>query len=525
LASLLIIEAGEQQNRKLIAALDEKWRKKIKAEYLERLVDGKTMEQATPIIIKTYQSKLRRIEQTNDVDILEIILNSLTHLYDPHTSYLAPRMAKNFNLNMKLSLVGIGLIVQSHDDLVRISRIVKGGPGEIAGFQPNDIVLAIAQAQGEFVDIEGMRLDEVVELMRGAKGSLVRLKIKRADAIKIVPAIRGDVRLEEQSARKEVVTADKEGNRVTIGIIKIPSMYIDFDAVRRGKTDYKSSTRDVKVLLEELKSQQVSGIILDLRNNGGGSLEESTGIPSLFLAGGPIIQFQDASGRIQRKTDSPHEPLYDGPLVVLVNEMTASGAEIVAAALQDYGRAVIVGTPTYGMGTVQLLARLRKGQLKLTQSKFYRINGDSIQLKGILPDIHLPPSIFHVGEIALPNALKTDSIIKAKYEVSPLTLNDIEILQQKGKERNEGDTLCRSIAELSMYLEKIASDTQLELNIDERRNEIAKRNATLDKIIHPIRIHYNITAASSDINTAAIFDEFYQQEAVEVLTDLINLKK
>ena len=415
----------EQSTRpKNLKEADILWEQRIKSGALSLKLAKKNLTEIEDLLKKRYANQLSRVKQTNNEDAFEIFINSFTQLYDPHTSYLSPRTSENFNINMKLSLEGIGAVLQQEDEYTQVVRLIAAGPADKQGeLKPADRITGVGQGEdGEMVDVVGWRLDEVVDRIRGKKGSLVRLEIIPAGAEdeaqkKIVRIERNRVKLEEQSAKKEVIKFSRDGKEVKIGVISLPTFYIDFDAVRRGDPNYKSTTRDVKNLISELVTEKVDGVIIDLRDNGGGSLEEATSLTELFIDSGPTVQIRNSNGRIARQTKAPGDTFYAGPLAVLINRMSASASEIFAGAIQDYQRGLIIGSQSFGKGTVQLLTRLRQGQLKLTQSKFYRISGDSTQHRGVIPDVEFP-SLYDnslVGESSLEHAMAWDQILPARH--------------------------------------------------------------------------------------------------------------
>ncbi|MDO8862366.1 carboxy terminal-processing peptidase [Haliea sp. E1-2-M8] len=406
------------------AELDDRWRRHLKNQVLSLRLADKEADEIVPTLAKRYNNQLKRVKQYNDQDVFQIYANALTELYDPHTNYLSPRRSENFNINMSLSLEGIGAVLQIEDEYTKVARLVAAGPADKQGeLRPSDRITAVAQgADGEFEDVIGWRLDEVVELIRGPKDSIVRLQVIPAkspgtDIRKEITIVRNQVKLEEQSAQKEILEIPAGDEVMKIGVIDIPAFYIDFDAMRRGDEEYKSTTRDVRKLLDELQEEGVDGIVVDLRHNGGGSLQEANELTGLFIEYGPTVQIRHSSRRVWRDGKRARSPYYDGPLVVLINRLSASASEIFAGAIQDYQRGIIVGDRSFGKGTVQTMVPLTEGQLKLTESKFYRISGDSTQHRGVVPDV-LFPSLFdpdEIGESALDHALSWDQINPVRH--------------------------------------------------------------------------------------------------------------
>ncbi len=399
---------------------NEVWEKRLKLSLLNLKLAGKTLPEAKETLQRRYKNQLKRVSQQNSEDVFETLINTFTMLYDPHTNYFSPRTSENFNINMSLQLEGIGAVLQSEDEHTKVVRLVAGGPADKQGqLHPADKIISVGQgAGGELVDVVGWRLDEVVDLIRGKKNTVVKLEVLSGEAEAAVIQIkRGTVKLEDQAAQKAVLEVS-DGNKLRrIGVIDIPAFYHDFDAYRRGDQNFKSTTRDVARLLAELQQEKVEGVILDLRSNGGGSLQEATMLTDLFIDQGPVVQIRESSGRVNQQNRSRSRALYRGPLVVLINRLSASASEIFAGAIQDYQRGLIVGTQSFGKGTVQLLSALPRGQLKLTESKFYRVSGESTQHRGVIPDIQMPVIVDHeqVGESTYDNALPWDKIGAAKH--------------------------------------------------------------------------------------------------------------
>ncbi|SUD41213.1 carboxyl-terminal protease [Ectopseudomonas mendocina] len=412
------------------AELDELWRKRVKDEVLRLKIAGKETKDIQELLTKRYKNQLARLKQTRGEDVFQAYINAFATTYDPHTTYLSPDNAENFDINMSLSLEGIGAVLQSDNEHVKVVRLVPAGPAEKSKqIAPADKIVGVAQGNDEMVDVIGWRLDEVVKLIRGPKGSTVRLEVIPASnppsdqSSKVVTITREAVKLEEQAAKKKVLELEHDGRDYKLGVIELPAFYLDFKAFRAGDPNYKSTTRDVKRLLDELQAEKVDGVVIDLRNNGGGSLQEATELTSLFIEQGPTVLVRNADGRVDVLADENKGIYYNGPLAVLVNRLSASASEIFAGAMQDYHRALILGGQTFGKGTVQTIQPLNHGELKLTLAKFYRVSGQSTQHQGVIPDI-LYPDVMDtkdIGESALPAALPWDSIRPAiKPELDPI---------------------------------------------------------------------------------------------------------
>lgn len=405
------------------AAADEIWRKQIKSSVLGLKLAGKKMPDIEQLLIKRYRDQSRRMQQVNSDDVYQLYMNSFTSLFDPHTNYLSPRSSENFNMSMRLSLEGIGAVLQQDDEFTQVARLVPGGPAARQGeLKPADRIVAVGQGSaGTTADVVGWRLDDVVDLIRGKPGTTVRLEIVRGTGAteqhRTIAIVRERVKLEEQAAKSRVLELPDGETMHRIGVIDVPAFYADFDAMQRGDPDYRSTTRDVARLLTELQHDGVEGIVIDLRDNGGGSLQEAHALTGLFIESGPTVQIRHSNERVERKQKFRDGAYYTGPLLVLINRLSASASEIFAGAIQDYERGLIVGSPSFGKGTVQSLSPLNHGQLKLTESKFYRISGESTQHRGVLPDIELP-SIYDVGKVgesALDDALPWDRIDPVRH--------------------------------------------------------------------------------------------------------------
>jgi len=404
--------------------LDERWRKRLKNQALSLILADKSIEDIPETLERRYQNQLNRLDQYNAQDVFQIYANTLAEQYDPHTNYFSPRRAENFDINMSLSFEGIGAMLQVDDEYAKVSRLIPAGPADKQGdLRPSDLIIGVGQGEsGPIEDVVGWRLDEVVDLIRGPRDTIVRLEVipgkGKTDQRRVVPIRRNEVKLEEQAAQKEIIEFTDEADQThRIGVIDIPAFYIDFNAYRNGDKNYRSTTRDVQKLIDELVAADVEGLVIDLRDNGGGSLQEANQLTGLFIEYGPTVQIRSAESRVWRDGKRRRSNYYDGPLAVMINRLSASASEIFAGAIQDYGRGIVVGEQSFGKGTVQSLIALQEGQLKITESKFYRISGESTQHRGVIPDIEYP-SLFdpdEIGESALENALAWDQIAPARF--------------------------------------------------------------------------------------------------------------
>jgi len=414
----ILLDRAEAPWAKDKEALDQLWTKRIKNAVLAQRLNGTDDDTIAENLRRRYESQLKRAYQARSEDAFQSYMNAFTSIWDPHTSYFSPRTSENFNINMSLSLEGIGAVLQADNEYTKVVRLVPGGPAAKQGqLQPADRIVSVTQEDGKPVNVIGWRLDEVVDLIRGPRNSVVTLEVIPANAAdetvtKTIAISRDEVKLEEQSASKDIIKLTRDGKEYTVGVITIPTFYADFQAMQAGDPNYKSTTRDVRKLIGELEQEGIQGLVIDLRNNGGGALHEANDLVGLFIDKGPTVQIRNANNDVQVLTDEDPSVAYEGPLVVLTNRMSASASEIFAGAIQDYGRGLVVGSQTFGKGTVQAVRPLNHGQLKITQSKFYRVSGGSTQHKGVIPDIEIPSRIdkSRIGEDALEHALPWDQI-------------------------------------------------------------------------------------------------------------------
>ncbi|HEY0964117.1 MAG TPA: carboxy terminal-processing peptidase [Pseudomonadales bacterium] len=406
------------------AALEDIWRQQVKSSVLSLKLTNKTIPEVRELLSKRFRSQLSQVLKTNGSDVYQRYMDAMTMTFDPHTQYYMPRAAENFNMSMRLSLQGIGAVLTTEDEYTKVVEIVSGGPADLGGeLHPADRIVGVAQGDNEFVDVIGWRVDDVVEQVRGDKGTVVRLKVIPDGSpgleTKEISITRDTVKLEDSSAQSEIVEVQGEdGMMHRIGVIELPTFYIDFEALQRNEANYRSSTRDVRDLLVKLEDEGVEGVVIDLRRNGGGSLSEANSLVGLFIPRGPTVQVRDADGNNIQQGDPDGQVTYDGPLAVLVNRLSASASEIFAGAIQDHNRGIVLGSQTFGKGTVQELIPLNDGQMKITRAKFYRISGESTQHKGVTPDIVFPDLYDvsdEIGESALPTALPWDTIEPSYY--------------------------------------------------------------------------------------------------------------
>src|SRR6266508_3364241 len=471
------------------AEADQLWRGRISNELLQEHLSEHPIEPAPQLVSRRYERLARNVHEQDKDEQIKLFLDALAQAYDPHSEYLSKADMKNFSINMGLSLVGIGAMLRSEDGYAKIESLVAGGPAQVDGkLKVGDRITAVAQGQTDYVDVREMRLDKVVEMIRGKKGTHVRLLVIPADATdpsrrKNVELVRDEIKLKDQEARADIIIKkDENGDPVKLGWLKLPSFYADMDRHQ------KSTTRDVLALLKRLKKENIAGLIVDLRRNGGGSLEEALALTGLFLKSGPIVQTKDYNGSIRISSDPDSGIAYSGPLVVLTSRQSASASEIFAAALQDYGRAVIVGDKnTFGKGTVQTILPIGRfasllgshsdedGALKLTIQKFYRVAGGSTQLHGVASDVVLPSlsDLPEFGESALKNALPYDEVTKARYSKwSDSHSLFIDQLRRRSEERVNGDPEFHYVVEDIDRLRHKIDENRISLNEDGRKKEL-----------------------------------------------------
>ena len=452
------------------------WEKRIKDAMIRLVLNEKDPSEARELLIKRYTTQIKQYEQRNSQDVFQLYANALTSLYGPHSSYFTPRTNENFQINMSLSLEGIGAQLISEDDYTKVIEVIPGGPADMQGLLgAEDKIIGVGQGGDEIVDVIGWRIDEVVALIRGAKGTTVKLEVIPADGDNsnsiTIEIVRDKVKLENKSAQSQILEIEQEGNPYKLGVIDIPAFYMDFEAYLARDPNYKSTTRDVRRLVRELEEQQVDGIVLDLRNNGGGSLREATTLTDLFINYGPVVQIRDAKGRVNRYHRASSRAAYSGPLLVLINRLSASASEILAGALQDYGRALVVGSQSFGKGTVQEVTGLSSGQLKLTISKFYRVSGDSTQHRGVLPDIAFPSAYDpeEVGESQQDNVLPWDSIHRVPHKFDDSLTPYLDTLTNAHQQRIQKDPDFIHLFERVGLSDSWSAEAELSLNLSERR--------------------------------------------------------
>ncbi|MCY4339136.1 MAG: carboxy terminal-processing peptidase [Gammaproteobacteria bacterium] len=525
------------------AELDEIWRKKVKNDYLMLLLADKEHNEIKDLLDKRYARLQTSAWQIKSNDVFQSFINAYTSAIEPHSYYFTPRSSENFDITMKLSLEGIGAVLRAENEYTVVQKIIPGGPAEHGGeLRTEDRIIGVGQGlQGDLTDVVGWRLDDVVDMIRGAKGSVVRLEIlpERAAAkglSKVIAITRDEIKLEDQAAKSEIIQLDNGG---AIGVIKVPAFYSDYTAQQAGKQDYRSTTRDVRRLLEELQHSDLDGLVIDLRGNGGGSLAEALELTGLFIATGPIIQTRDYSGNIEINGDPYPDISYGGPLAVLVNRDSASGSEIFAGAIQDYRRGIIIGEPTFGKGTVQNIIDLNQftetpaedhGRLKATVAQFYRVSGGSNQYLGVTPDIIYPTARYSedYGERMLDNALPWDKVRPVHFVPTSAPVQHFARVRAQHEQRLRDNRLISLLLkdlEVSKSTEDIKS---VSLQEQQRRAEREQRQLETEAIRNEIRLAAGLqpvsaaTAADADADADALeqLDPFLE-EAARILYDLV----
>jgi carboxyl-terminal processing protease len=466
----------------------ELWRKRVKNDWLRLKLAGKEDKAIRETLDKRYDNYQVRMRKLNNEDVFQMFMNAYATSIEPHTNYLGPRSAENFDIAMRLSLEGIGAVLQTRDEYTVIREIVPGSPAGLSGkLKVGDRIVGVAQGDAAFTEVLGWRIDDVVQLVRGAKDSVVRLDVLPADSgtdgkHAAVALVRKKISMEEQSAKKSILEVRTAGVKRRIGVISLPTFYQDFEARRKGDKDFKSATRDVARILGELKREKVDNVLIDLRNNGGGSLNEAVELTGLFIDKGPVVQQRTAEGKVEVESDNNAGLAWDGPVGVLINRGSASASEIFAAAIQDYGRGLIIGEPSFGKGTVQTLVNLDRfaqndkvhyGELKMTIAQFFRINGGTTQLRGVTPDIKLPVTSDSesFGESSFDNALPWVSIKPASYVPSGDLKELFSPLQKRHDARIAKDKDFQYLQEDIAEIRKLRKENAISLNESVRRKE------------------------------------------------------
>lgn len=522
---------------KTVAEINDVWRKAIKSQALSLKLAGKKPDEIKDVLKKRYERFIKSFNQFNSEDVFSVYMNSITEAYDPHTNYFSPKASDLFKQSMSLSLEGIGASLQAENDYTKVARILPGGDAEKSGkLHVNDFIIGVAQGvDGEMVDVVGWRLDDVVKLIKGPKGTTVRLQILPAATgvngpSQEIKLVRDKIKLEDQAAKKSLIKYHSNGKDVKMGVITLPSFYMDFDEYQKGNPDYRSTTRDVKKLIQELKGEGIDGLVMDLRNNGGGSLMEAIDLTGLFIKDGPVVQVRTSNNQVQVGADDDKGVVYSGPLVVLTNRFSASASEIFAGAIQDYKRGVIAGESTYGKGTVQRVQDLKQvmneknapvGELKYTFQKFYRVSGSSTQHKGVEPDIKLPTALDpeQYGESSNLSALPWDVINAVSFQkTSDVNDKTIASLNKAYQDRTRHDQNLKNYIVEMDEMRKSIHQTKVSLNEAKRKQEMdeAEKKKAATKLDTKITNKEGITKDE----LLDLKDE-YLREGLLILSDLV----
>jgi len=548
---IIIIDGEQNKWQKNKFELKKIWRKMAKNDVLTSMLAEKELDEATETIEKRYKNRLRRISQRNEEDIFSIAMNNLTSYFDPHSSYFSPKSAEDFEMSMSLKLEGIGALLTTEDDYPTIVSIVPGGPAEKTGkINPDDKIVKISQAEeldSTPTDVVGWRIDEVVQLIRGKAGTKVTLELipgKTQDFSerKFVTITREEVKLEEQAAKSRVIEMKRNMQVIKIGIIDLPTFYIDFNAWRNGDPNFRSSSKDVENILEKFNNQEVDAVLIDLRGNSGGSLFEANKLTGLFVSSGATLQVKESNGSIRPWGDVRAKQIWKKPMAVIVDRYSASASEIFAGAIQDYQRGIIIGQKTFGKGTVQKLDDLSSGQIKITESKFYRITGAGMQNKGIYPDITLPSSwdIEEIGESSYDTALPWDEIKPVRFQKFSMETSLIPYLNDEHLKRVSQSPNLQYILDLRKRYETQKNKKVISLSLANRRAEKEERQLWALDIENKRRASLNLEIFDTykamedyiDFKEAAddekdfdinIDDDYLLREGAEILSDYMSL--
>ncbi|MCP4041102.1 MAG: tail-specific protease [Gammaproteobacteria bacterium] len=527
--------------------LDEIWRKRVKNDVLTLQLAGKADEEIPEVLRKRYERLSRRVTQFVSEDVYQTFMNAYAGAVEPHTAYLSPRSSENFQIHLSLSLEGIGAALRTENEFTIVERVIHGGPADISGkIHAEDRITGVGQGKdGSIVDVVSWRLDDVVDLIRGPKGTVVHLEllpkgISVGGARKVITLERNKIKLDEQAAKKSTMEIPGGNSPVRVGVIKIPTFYQDSAARSRGELDYRSTSRDVRRMLGELQQDGVAGVVIDLRSNGGGSLMEAIQLTGLFIGEGPVVQVKNSTGQMDVEEDTDPEIVYGGPLVVLVNRYSASASEIFSGAIQDYGRGIVIGEPTYGKGTVQSLVDLNRfvkkpigdlGQLKTTIAQFFRVNGDSTQHRGVIPDIVFPTAVDteEQGERSLENALPWAHVHPANYMAYGRLSGYLDEIRQFFKRRvNSSVAFGLLIAEAQMVKEAKERNS-VTLVKAKRRKERDAREATRKEHKQQLRTAVGLGPLPENGEYKETDEErertdIWLAETIRVLGDLIRIR-
>ncbi|MCP1381449.1 carboxy terminal-processing peptidase [Runella salmonicolor] len=525
--------------------LDEIWRKLLKNEALELKLSGKADTSVVTLLRDRYKNRERNLGRFRSEQVFQMYMNAFCEVLDPHTRYFSPADSDRFKQDMYQALEGIGAVLREDGNYIKVVEVVPGGPAfKDKRLKKDDRIIGVAQGdEGKVEDIVGWYVDDAVKKIKGTKGTIVRLQVLASDALpndppKEIRLVREKVNLQTSRAKKEIVTINQNKHDYKIGIINIPSFYRDFEGAGKRDKDFASTTRDVQKIIDSLKAENVEGIVIDLRNNGGGSLTEAISLTGLFISKGPVVQVRESTGDTEVQTDPDPNVTYDGPIAVLINRFSASASEIFAAAIQDYKRGIVLGEQTYGKGTVQTMVDLNQwikdsdklGQINITVAKFYRINGSSTQRKGVSPDIEFPSafSAEEYGESSQPTALPWDQIATARFDVTK-SLNEKQVakLREKYQQRLKSELEMKTFVDELELFRKARENTVVSLQETKRkkeREEAEKKRAALKKLETDDEVDDDETPATAKAADKKKKD-IYMNETSRILADYITLSK
>ena len=518
----ILKDRSESKRKETTEDLKVLWEDLLINDVIQLNLNGNDLIDTGIKLTKRIDNQFNFFERTTSDDVVDLYINSIALSYGPHTTYMSPKRTEDFDIDMSLSLEGIGALLSTDGLYTTISSLVPGGPAEKSDkLKPNDRIVGVAQeTEDEITDVIGWRIDDVVQLIRGPKDTEVKLEVIPSTSLdesqtKIITLTRNVVKLEDQAAEKRIINIKNADSEFKLGVVELPAFYMDFNAYQRREYDFRSSSKDVKNLIRTMKNNDIDGLIIDLRNNGGGSLLEANALAQLFLGAGPKVQVKTSTGSIHGLGERRGFQFYDGPLAILVNRFSASASEILAGAIQDYERGLVLGTDTFGKGTVQRVQSLSLGQIKFTESKFYRVSGKSTQNKGISPDIYLPSPIDteEIGENKLPGALEYDSIAKTKVRDFNRIIASTDLLTSEHTERINKSVLFKHLEKMKTW-RKIQQDKKyLDLNIDNRRTSKENAEAELLSMENDFR-------KKIGLNTFESYQAFLDREEAEEEPDI-----
>jgi len=535
----ILKDRTESDRKETIEDLERLWEDLLINDVIQLNLSGNDFNETKNKLTKRIDNQFNFFERTKSEDVIDLYINSIALTYGPHTTYMSPKRTEDFDIDMSLSLEGIGALLSNDGLYTTIASLVPGGPAEKSNkLKPNDRIVGVAQETEDVItDVIGWRIDDVVQLIRGPKNTEVKLEVIPATSLdesqtKIITLTRNFVKLEDQAAQKRIINIKKSDSEYKLGVVELPAFYMDFDAYQRREYDFRSSSKDVKDLIRGMKNNDIDGLIIDLRNNGGGSLLEANALAHLFLGAGTKVQVKTSSGSIHGLGERRGFQFYDGPLVILVNRFSASASEILAGAIQDYERGLILGTDTFGKGTVQRVQALSSGQIKFTESKFYRVSGKSTQSKGISPDIYLPSPINteEFGENKLPGALEYDSIAKTRVRDFNRLNTSTSLLSSEHEVRVNDSVLFKHYKKLKAWRKAQQEEKFLELNIDNRKTEKENKESELLTMENDLRKKIGLNTFESyqafldreEIKEEPDIDEEILLEAANILSDFIE---